>query len=434
MLPPFRMAEELVGEGEPPHRLAARRPSPGDSKSRPLVSATRTLEEGGKSADGEVTPRRKPFAGFSVQAVQAMTCVGIWWGTSVVVTLLMKGTVGSGGLPGIFPHPFLLTAISNMTTAVLAMVLSHLLPSSAVLPRMRRSETMKVLLIGSIQGCELALNNKSLTYLCVSTRTMAASTSTIFMMLTAWLSGLEPIGVRRLAIALVLALGGALQGLDSSGARQAGGERPADYLFGISLQVSAMLAASVRWVLVQFVVQRAPSGTALGEMSKLQLVARIAPVTSIVCLLWGCVFEEEAFEASGELGLPLLYNCIGIALGVTALTVAELQLCKLTSAVAVQVLGTLHQIPLVCAGMVFFHDRVSSISVCGWVLCLLGALYYGALRRAEIQAAARSGCAGYDAQPALPEAQDQLMQPMTWLQAQTHMQTRLLGSQRTSGP
>ena len=46
----------------------------------------------------------------------------------------------------------------------------------------------------STHHTQLALNNKSLTYLCVSTRTMAASTSTIFMMLTAWLSGLEPIG------------------------------------------------------------------------------------------------------------------------------------------------------------------------------------------------------------------------------------------------
>ena len=282
------------------------------------------------------------------------------------------------------------------------------------------------------------------------------------------------------------------QGLEGE---EAGGET-ADYLFGTLVQVSAMVAASVRWILVQLIVQRAPSGSALGEMSKLQLIARILPVMSLVCLLWGFAFEEGALSTSGEVVGPLLCNVLGMAVGVgnfasliiiiiissssssssssrsssssgiimisssssssssmiiiivkvtiissiiiiiiiriiiiiiiiimfidipqvgvAALTVAELQMVKLTSAVAfqviegylhylyylgylfylglsrlsVQVLGTLHQIPLVCAGVLVYHDRISPLSVCGWGFCVLGTLVYGALRRSEAQAQA----------------------------------------------
>lgn len=46
------------------------------------------------------------------------------------------------------------------------------------------------------------------------------------------------------------------------------------------------------------------------------------------------------------------------ACGITILTVAELRLVHISSAVALQVLGTLHQIPLVITGVVFFQDSV----------------------------------------------------------------------------
>lgn len=46
------------------------------------------------------------------------------------------------------------------------------------------------------------------------------------------------------------------------------------------------------------------------------------------------------------------------ACGITILTVAELRLVHISSAVALQVLGTLHQIPLVITGILFFQDSV----------------------------------------------------------------------------
>ena len=46
------------------------------------------------------------------------------------------------------------------------------------------------------------------------------------------------------------------------------------------------------------------------------------------------------------------------ACGITILTVAELRLVHISSAVALQVLGTLHQIPLIITGVMFFQDTV----------------------------------------------------------------------------
>lgn len=47
------------------------------------------------------------------------------------------------------------------------------------------------------------------------------------------------------------------------------------------------------------------------------------------------------------------------ACGITILTVAELRLVHISSAVALQVLGTLHQIPLIITGVMFFQDTVT---------------------------------------------------------------------------
>ena len=57
------------------------------------------------------------------------------------------------------------------------------------------------------------------------------------------------------------------------------------------------------------------------------------------------------------------------ACGIGILTVAELRLVHISSAVALQVLGTLHQIPLVITGVVWFHDPAPQLDLqCSCVL------------------------------------------------------------------
>jgi len=72
-----------------------------------------------------------------------------------------------------------------------------------------------------------------------------------------------------------------------------------------------------------------------------------------------------------------------LAFGIVALTVAELEIVRATSAVAILVLGSLHQIPITIAGVFFFHETVRLLSALGFGFCLLGGLCYVKARYAE---------------------------------------------------
>ncbi|CAE7940724.1 unnamed protein product, partial [Symbiodinium sp. KB8] len=63
---------------------------------------------------------------------------------------------------------------------------------------------------------------------------------------------------------------------------------------------------------------------------------------------------------------------------------AELKLVSLLSAVAFNVLSTLHQIPIVLAGVILQHNTVSISSWAGFACCLIGALVYAIARYSDV--------------------------------------------------
>mmetsp|Transcript_10489 Transcript_10489/g.11544 ORF Transcript_10489/g.11544 Transcript_10489/m.11544 type:complete len:241 (-) Transcript_10489:169-891(-) len=140
---------------------------------------------------------------------------------------------------------------------------------------------------------------------------------------------------------------------------------------GTLLQLTTLLIASQRWVMLQFIMQK--SNMLLG---KLELAAWIMPVTSLVCLTMAAAFETSALSLSLMMNAGLPQIVLIVACGITILTVAELRLVHISSAVALQVLGTLHQIPLVITGVLFFQDSVEVASAMGFTCCLVGALCY----------------------------------------------------------
>merc|ERR1712032_995827 len=119
---------------------------------------------------------------------------------------------------------------------------------------------------------------------------------------------------------------------------------------------------------------------ALGQMSKLQLVARIFPITGVVSLTLAVIFEAPA-AALGEVLRPaILSKVLEIGGGVMVVVTAEVTLICRTSAMALQVLMSLHQIPIFLGGIVVLHEQVHMLSVSAFALCILGAIIYAAAR------------------------------------------------------
>lgn len=298
----------------------------------------------------------------------------LWWSGSLLVTMTIKETVSPGG---VFPYSFAFTALTQMATGSLAWLISAFTSSvSKPLPPLQRKEVMYLVLYGIMQGVEIALTNKALSYLTISERTFMGSTNVFFVMLTAWAWGLERIDLFRIGAIILLVLGGSVTACEERTRAPAGGL----LFYGMVMQLASTIVASQRWALAQVVLQKSPPESALGQMSKLQLLARVLPVTGLVCLPLALVFEQHAFSASQLMQPDLFVSLFTVSFGLTIMLSSELKLIQVLSAVAFNVLAALHQILNVIAGVFFNHDHVGAVSASGFGCCIIGALVYAHAR------------------------------------------------------
>jgi len=230
---------------------------------------------------------------------------------------------------------------------------------------------------GLLQGMEIGLTNKALQYLTVSERTIMSSTTILFMMSTAWAWGIEGIDHLRAIACSLLVAGGMLQGI---GQQTSGTLLVAAHVDGMIMQLASIAISTQRWALMQCIQQRSPSNSALAQISKLQLLSRVMPITGLVCIPLALVFEEGAYAPHNVLQPEVFMHLAIVAVSLTLMLSAELQLIKLLSAVAYNVIATVHQIPTVLCGVIFRHDQVDTLSACGFGCCLAGALVYARAR------------------------------------------------------
>ncbi|CAE7243497.1 SLC35C2 [Symbiodinium necroappetens] len=312
-----------------------------------------------------------------------------WWSISAAVTVVMKQTVGRDGS---YQFPFALTAMTNGVCGWMSVLAcrSKRTKSARRNSLLRWLDIVKLVGLGVIQGIEIGMSNKSLEYLSVSTRTILSSLSVFFMMMSAQLWGLEHLDRLRICSACCQVLGGLLHAV---GASHDSGEHPVGtQIRGMLLQLFTLMLASQRWVMLQFLMQKSKL-----QLCKIELAAFIMPVTSLVCFVLAAIFERDAFDwpLMREAGLP--WTVASVACGIGILTVAELRLVHISSAVALQVLGTLHQIPLVITGVVWFQDPVDLQSALGFACCICGALCYARAKHLPLD---RTDLNGKDSQTA----------------------------------
>jgi len=339
----------------------------------PSSSSTDDLEKAEAIACIEPQRRRPRWYVGAKCAFYTLT----WWVASITVVMTIKSTLQ----PGVFPHSFTFTALTQPTTACLAFLLSQVVNrKKPAPPPLQRREKAQLTALGMIQGLEIGLTNKALQYLTVASRTTLSSMNVLFMMLTAWLWGLERFGWRRAIACSVLMCGGLLQALQREMTPQAPDAAAA---LGAIMQLTSMCCAAQRWALAQSMMQHSEPESGLGQMGKLSLLSRTVPITSLVILPCVYLFEFDALSVELLFNGDLLRRVLLVSVSLTAMLYAELKLVKQLSAVAFNVLATIHQIPMVLVGVVFQHNSVGVLSACGFGTCIIGALIYAWARSAE---------------------------------------------------
>lgn len=329
----------------------------------------------------------------STTLAKCILCICVWWSCAVAVTLGIKHVLGKASIAGHknaeFPFPFALTAICNAFTAcvagafeVIRFIVSRTC-SRGILGQVKAyapakcSDVLHLVLIGFVQGVEIGCTNKALEFLSVAKRTMVMSTSLLFMMGVAVPSGLEILTCGKVVAALMLTMGGCLQGL-SSWRHRVDAAADARSLQGYAIVCVSLMLSAGRWSLLQHIMQRAKPNSFFKRLTKMQMVACIMPVTSAVCFILAATFEIGAFD---RIDSQVMQDCSILSLLLVVMVSSELMFVQLTSAVAMGVASQLHNIPIVLGGVVLFREKVHPFAVIGFVVCISGALLYTAERR-----------------------------------------------------
>lgn len=311
-------------------------------------------------------------------ACMLYTC--LWWISSIAVIVILKSTTSP---QGIFPHSFAFTALVQPTTGFVAWLLAKIVHKKSPSPPLQRREWVQVIVLGLIQGIEIGLTNKALTYLSVASRTMTNTMSVLFMMITAWIWGLNTLSWRRGISCAVFVAGGYLQSCDHVSAPLAAKRV---HMIGICMQLASMLCRSQRWALAQFMMQCSPPESGLGQTAKLQLLAKTLPIAGLICIPSVFVFEPSAFRSDQLLQAELPARVLLVAVGLTGMLWSEFSLVKQLSAVTFNVLSTVHQIPIILVGVVFQHNHVGEMAISGFALCLIAAFVYAWAMKVEFEA------------------------------------------------
>jgi len=336
----------------------------------------------GYDSGGDTTTTDESTPRPLISIARIVMLVVLWWGAAVYVTVLLKLSAGSeGGKDAPVLPPFMLTWLTNWTVAFICFLLGKILFQSGPLPQAVGFDRLKLLALGVVGGCEIGFLNKSLQYITISERTMIQNLNVLLMMLSAQFCGLEQLTTLRIMAGLLLAGGGALQGMVSSRGGSEDAQYSSGHVIGLIFMVLSLLLTASKWVMIQFVLQRADPNSYLGQMSKLQFASRIQPITGLMCLALAILFEKQAFLRLETLWSPeLLLRVPALAIGITVIVCSELKLVQVTSAVATGVLMNLHHIPMVLAGAVVFGEHVPLFSIYGFVLNLVGGILYSIAR------------------------------------------------------
>lgn len=347
-----------------------------------------------------------------------------WWSAAVVVTCGIKRYVSSvNGQPALFPWPFLFTALINLFVALWSSVCgacySHAAAGrraelAAARPRLKGAEAGILILIGSFQGLELAMVNKSYAYLSVSNNRMIMACCVVLQLFAAVAWGLETITCQKWVAAAMLVAGGVSHGMDCTSPSSAvlalvcGPHPPdpsgstSDTVLGWLLVVGSVLLSCNRWAATQYIFQRMPPESALMRLTKAQQLPYMAGGTTLAGLLLSRVFEPGAAE--DLMGAPgsILLAAAGVAVFVLIVILSELLIVSITAATIMVILAVVHNFPITLAGVLLFNDRVYRNQWIGLLLCTVGAAIYFEARGRAPRGDSRDTVAGDEARPSLP--------------------------------
>jgi solute carrier family 35, member C2 len=293
-----------------------------------------------------------------------------WFVSSALLSSYNKIVFGAGHQA--FPCPLLLTSVHFLSQWIFSYVVSTLYPVAVGTDRLKShnmtwKEWFSISVpCGLVTSGDVGLSNLSLVTISMTFYTMVKSSAPIFVLMWAYLFGIERITMNLIFVVIIICIGEVLT---------VTGE--VDFhLGGFLLCLSASVLSGARWTLVQLKIRSMdpPLKTTIATMRLL------APSMFWSMLLVSFAVEQPWERLKDRSINQTLYDLFGIGLlGATFaifMILCEFWLIMRTNAFVLMIGGVLKEMITIFVGVSVFGDELNRVNISGCFVVFVGVIYY----------------------------------------------------------
>ncbi|KAJ2744612.1 hypothetical protein GGI20_002827 [Coemansia sp. BCRC 34301] len=306
------------------------------------------------------------------QAFLIATYVLLWYTFSGTLSVYNKWLFGASERD--FPFPLFVSAVHMIVQYMLATTCIWLYPSL----RPSQSPTWNMYLTrvvpcGVASALDIGLSNISLRTITLTFYTMCKSSNLGFVLLFAFIFGLERPRVALVAIIVVISVGVVLM---------AAGE--VDFvLSGFLEAITSSAMSGLRWSLTQILL----SQSRFGMNNPIATMSRLTPVVGMCMLVFSLILEDPFTELSKNKNMDTAHGTMFIIsmmiLGgflAFAMVLSEFFLIARTSVITLSIAGMLKEVMMFGVAHLVFGDTMTVVNLCGLLVALFGIGMYNWLK------------------------------------------------------
>lgn len=290
-----------------------------------------------------------------------------WFLFSAVLSAYNKLVFGSGHLA--FPCPLLLTSIHFGCQWIFSATLCAIWPIELGGDRIARLSWREWLSTsvpcGLVTSGDIGLSNKSLVTITLTFYTMVKASTPIFVLLWAYVFGIERITPSLILVVAIIAAGEFLTVV---------GEVDFD-LRGFILCLTASILSGARWTLVQLKLQsmEPPLKTTIATM-------RLLAPSMFTSMLFLSMAIERPWNKFGDMDFASAVQITGLGLFgaffAIAMILCEFYLIMYASAIILMIGGVIKEMITIVVGVAYFEDELNRINLAGCFIVFMGVVVY----------------------------------------------------------
>ncbi|KAI8322185.1 TPT-domain-containing protein, partial [Martensiomyces pterosporus] len=309
---------------------------------------------------------------FRKHILLSMSFIVLWYTFSGMLSVYNKWLFGKSERD--FPFPLFVSSIHMLAQYLLALLCLRMFPSM----RPTQSPTWGAYLTravpcGIATALDVGLSNISLRTITLTFYTMCKSSSLGFVLVFAFLFGLERVRLVLVAIIAIISVGVVLM---------VAGE--VDFILsGFIEAITSSAMSGLRWSLTQILL----SQPRFGMNNPVATMSKLTPIIGISMLLFSLILEHPFTEISKNKNVETAHDAVFIALmmiagGVLAfsMVLSEFFLISRTSVVTLSIAGMLKEVVMVGVAHLVFGDKMTLVNASGLLVALFGIGMYNWLK------------------------------------------------------